>query len=184
MTDGGPAGTRADDRLLTDRLLTDRDRCAPLLARVLVVGYGNTLRSDDGVGPAVATSLAGDPRLRGAEVRVEHQLAPELALDASRVDLVVLVDAAEGLRPGEVAIRRVEAAAHDAAGAPPMTHHLDPAALVGLSRELWGVEPRMVVVSIGIASTEVGEGLTPEVAASVARAADAVAEIVMDRARA
>ena len=149
-------------------------------ATVLVVGYGNPLRSDDGVGPAVAERLAADPRLRGAEIRVEHQLTPELALDASRASLVVLVDAADGLLPGEIAVRRVEATTWDGTEAPSMTHHLDPSALAGLARELWGAEPAIVTVSIGHASTALGEGLTSEVEAAVPRAADAVASLVAE----
>ena len=145
---------------------------------VLVVGYGNGLRSDDGVGPAVAARLAGDPRLAGADVRAAHQLTPELALDASRVSLLVLVDASADAPAGEVVVTRLdpEAVAGEAGGA--MTHHLDPAGLVGLARELWGVAPPVVVVSVGAASLEVGEWLTPAVEASVPRAVDAVAAIV------
>ncbi len=153
---------------------------------VLIVGYGNPLRSDDGVGPAVAARLASDPRFAGAEVRAEHQLTPELALDASRSWLLVLVDAAEGVAAGEVAIRelgtlgslgergplvgRVEAPGR------PLTHHVDPAALLGLAAELWGAAPRTILVGIGPRSLELGEGFTTEVEAAVPRAIEAVAD--------
>ena len=63
-------------------------------AGVLVVGYGNPLRSDDGIGWHAADLLATDPRLAGAQVLTHHQLAPELAEDISRASLVVLVSAA------------------------------------------------------------------------------------------
>ena len=63
-------------------------------AGVLVVGYGNPLRSDDGIGWHAARLLATDPRLDRARVLTRHQLAPELAEDVSRASLVVLVDAA------------------------------------------------------------------------------------------
>jgi hydrogenase maturation protease len=142
---------------------------------VLVIGYGNPLRSDDGVGPAVAVRLAADPRFEGVDVRSEHQLTPELALDASRASLLVLVDAGVGETPGEVSVRRL-----DPSGEPgtAWTHHLDPAALVGLARELWGAAPPVVLVSIGPASLEVGERLTPTVLPAVDRAVDLVAGLV------
>jgi hydrogenase maturation protease len=143
---------------------------------VLVIGYGNPLRSDDGVGPAVAMRLAGDPRLAGAEIRAEHQLTPELALDASRASLLILVDAGTKEAPGEVSVRRLEP---DAAGSgTAWTHHLDPASLVGLALELWHAAPPVVIVSIGPASLEVGEGLTEAVAAAVPRAVDRIAAVV------
>jgi hydrogenase maturation protease len=143
---------------------------------VLVIGYGNPLRSDDGVGPAVAVRLAADPRLAGAEIRAEHQLTPELALDASRASLLVLVDAGTTEAPGEISVRRLDAAAAGSGTA--WTHHLDPSALVGLTRELWGAAPPVVIVSIGPASLEVGESLTDTVAPAVPRAVDLIAAIV------
>ena len=48
-------------------------------AGVLVVGYGNSLRGDDGIGWHAARLLTDDPRLTGARVLTHHQLAPELA---------------------------------------------------------------------------------------------------------
>jgi len=142
---------------------------------VLVVGYGNPLRSDDGVGPAVAARLVGDPRLAGADIRSAHQLTPELALDASRASLLVLLDAGVGEAPGEVSVRRLEPT-EDPGGA--WTHHVDPAGIAGLARELYGAVPPVIVISIGPASLEVGETLSDVVAASVTRAADLVATIV------
>ena len=143
---------------------------------VMVVGYGNSLRSDDGVGPAVAARLAGDPRLAGVIIRSEHQLTPELAADASQASLLVLVDAGTDEAPGEVSVRRLEPSPVE--GGTAWTHHLDPSALVGLARELWGSAPPVILVSIGPASLEVGEGLSEVVAPAVTRAADLVATVV------
>jgi hypothetical protein len=49
---------------------------------------------------------------------------------------------------------------------------------VGLARELFGDAPPVVLVSVGPASLEVGDGLTPVVAAAVPLAAEAVAAVV------
>jgi hydrogenase maturation protease len=157
-------------------------------AGVLVVGYGNPLRSDDGVGPAVAERLAADPRLRGADVRAEHQLTPELALDASAASFLVLIDAAEDVAAGEVAVRRLGPGGVAGDGpveeaGPPLTHHLDPGALLGLARQLFGAAPEdVVIVGIGPVSLDVGETLSPEVEAAAARAVELVAGLVAERA--
>ena len=145
---------------------------------VLIVGYGNPLRTDDGVGPAVAARLTGDPRLAGAEVRSAHQLTPELALDVSGASLLVLVDAVADAPAGEVSVTRLdpEAVAADAGEA--MTHHMDPAGLVGLARELWGSAPQVVLVKVGVSSLEVGDRLSPVVEGVVQVAADAVVAAV------
>jgi hydrogenase maturation protease len=145
---------------------------------VLVVGYGNPLRTDDGVGPAVAARLAGDPRLAGAEVRSAHQLTPELALDASAASLLVLVDASADVPAGDVTVTRLDPEAAVSEAGEAMTHHLDPAGLVGLARELWGSAPEVVLVSVGVSSLEVGDRLSPVVEGAVQHATDAVAAIV------
>lgn len=167
---------------------TDAAAVAGPAAGVLVIGYGNPLRSDDGVGPAVAERLAADPRLRDAEIRAEHQLTPEVAIDASRVALLVLVDADDSVPAGEVVVRELGAASgtsgalaptgRDAQGGQPLTHFVDPASLLALAAELWGAVPRTVVVGIGPLSLGLGDELTPEVAAAVPRAVEAVVAVV------
>lgn len=156
---------------------------------VLIVGYGNPLRSDDGVGPAIAERLASDPRFAGADVRTQHQLTPELALDASGAQLLLLVDADDTLAPGEVAVRELVGA--DAGedgggglagrveeGGPPLTHHVDPVSLLALAAQLWGAAPHAVVAGVGPASLELGDRLTPAVEAAIPQAVDAFALVV------
>lgn len=147
---------------------------------VLVIGYGNALRSDDGVGPRVAELLADDPRLAGATVTARHQLTPELAGDMRFAVLVVLIDATTDAAPGAVVVRRVEARtgpeADGRAGA--TSHHVDPAVLLTLARELYGASPEAHVVSVGVADMGPGEALSPRVAATLPAAADAVATLV------
>ena len=97
---------------------------------VLVVGYGNSLRTDDGVGWHAAGLLATDPRLEGARVLARHQLTPELAADISQASLVVLVDVATAGDPGSVSVRQIRPRP-----ATPTTwsHHLDPETMAGLA---------------------------------------------------
>jgi hydrogenase maturation protease len=149
---------------------------------VLVVGYGNALRGDDGVGWHAAARLAGDPRLAGAEVLARHQLTPELATDVARASLVVLVDArADGGAPGLVSVRRLQPP-HDAA--PGWSHHLDPAALAGLAGVLYGAVPPVVLVSVGVASLAGGDRLSPAVQRALPGVVDAVARVVEEHGRA
>lgn len=141
----------------------------------LVVGYGNPLRSDDGIGWVIAGRLATDPRFADTKVLQRHQLTPELALDVSRADLVVLVDARSGVPAGSVAIERVDPAS---ATGTTWSHHLGPASLVGLASELYGRAAEVHVVSVGAGTLEVGEGLSPAVEAAVAGAIDAIAGLI------
>lgn len=154
---------------------------APGMEGVLVVGYGNGLRSDDGVGRAVAERLADDPRLAGATVLSLHQLTPELAIDISRASVVVLIDAMLGGRHGEVTVRRLGTA--DASAPTPVasfTHHLDAASLVALATGLFGGDPRVHLVTIAAATMDVGDQLSPAVSAALPRAVQVVIDLVLD----
>lgn len=68
--------------------------------KTLVVGIGNPLRRDDGLGWLLADAI----RMKNpanVEVRHELQLLPELAAEVSRFDRVFLLDAAVGLEPDD-----------------------------------------------------------------------------------
>ncbi|MGB8699360.1 MAG: hydrogenase maturation protease [Thermosynechococcaceae cyanobacterium] len=60
--------------------------------KTLVIGYGNSLRGDDGVGPLVAEQVAewNLPEVRSLFI---HQLTPELAADIAQVETVFFIDA-------------------------------------------------------------------------------------------
>jgi hydrogenase maturation protease len=140
---------------------------------VLVVGYGNSLRGDDGVGWHAAGLLATHPRLTGARVLARHQLVPELAADVSRASLVVLVDAADEGDPGSVSVRRVRPR-------PPTpaiwSHHLDPETLAGLAEAVFGFAPPVVLVSVAAGSFAEGDRLS----AALERVLPKVVQVVTD----
>jgi hydrogenase maturation protease len=150
-------------------------------ARVLVIGYGNALRTDDGVGWHAARLLARDPRFADVVVVAEHQLTPELAFDLSLASLVVLLDASTETPAGSVTVRSIVAPGA-AAGVPPgaSSHHVDPELLLALARELYGRAPEAVVVSVGVTDMGLGDGLTPAVEAALPAVADIVARLVAE----
>ena len=117
------------------------DRAHPA-GGVLVIGYGSSLRGDDGVGPRVAELVAADPRFAGAVVATRHQLTPELALDMSAAELVVLVDATTEVAAGVVAVRRVEPAERYEWSVAPRPTTSTRVVLIALARELYGASPR------------------------------------------
>ena len=150
-------------------------------ARPLIVGYGNPMRSDDGLGLRAVQLLAADPRTKSAQVVWQYQLTPEMALDFSRASLVILIDVSVEQSAGEISIHRLEAAPEAEGSA--WSHHVEPTQLVELARELYGPAPDVFVVSVGAASLEVGETLSPAVERALPGVVDAVAEIVEQPAR-
>ena len=78
---------------------------------ILVIGYGNTLRRDDGVGVRAAEMMAADSRFAGVEVLMAYQLTPELSLDIATASLVVFIDADVRGLPGSIEVRELGAGA-------------------------------------------------------------------------
>ena len=64
--------------------------------RTLIIGYGNPLRGDDGVGWEVASRLAATIPEEAAHIMTVHQLTPELAESVSEAELVIFIDASDG----------------------------------------------------------------------------------------
>ena len=165
---------------MTDRVSPPAPPDAPGPAGgVLVIGYGNSLRGDDGIGPRVAQLAAADPRIAGAAVLAVHQLTPELALDISAARLVVLVDATTDVAPGAVVVHQVDPDGGADGGA--TSHHVGPGVLLALARDLYGTAPETHVVSVGVAAMETGEGLSAKVAAAATEAMEAVVGLVARR---
>ncbi len=142
------------------------------MASALVVGYGNDLRTDDGAGRWVADRIE-ELDLDDVEVRSISQLTPEVALDISARRLVVFVDANVGVT--EVEVSEVQAAAD---GPRLMTHHGDPAAIVGLASRFGQQPESSLLVSIPVFDTGMGQQLTPECEAFSRVALNEVVELL------
>jgi len=146
------------------------------MTQVLIVGYGNPLRGDDGLGWTVAAELFRQNQSQEFEVLPCHQLTPELASNMQAVEVVVFVDCARDGVPGEFRCIEVQPEADPSA----FTHDLTPAGLLSLTCELFGVCPRTYLLSICGARFGTGESLSPEVARSLPQLKKALGQL-MDR---
>ncbi len=141
--------------------------------KALIIGYGNPLRGDDAIGQAAAEALTNEHPRACCRVIACHQLMPELAECIAKVALVVFVDAAVNVQPGMVVARKIEGTALPSAG---LVHTTDPAALLHLTKTLYGGSPDAFLVTLGVTSMALGEGLSatatealPQVLATVRR---------------
>jgi len=125
-------------------------------SNLLVIGYGNTLRGDDGVGPRVAEAVAA-LNLPGVQTLTCQQLSPEHAAPISLAQTVIFVDAAVDAA-GEVQFRRL--APSDTAQL--MAHAADPRTMLALSRDVFGHIPQAWWLTIPAVKTDFCEQLTPE----------------------
>lgn len=124
-------------------------------AQLLVIGYGNELRRDDGVGAKVAAAVAewGLPGVRSIAC---HQLTPELTSPIAAATHVVFVDAALGAG-GSVECCEIGPDENSEV----MTHATNPASLLALARQAFGRCPPASWLTIPVLELDFGEELSP-----------------------
>jgi hydrogenase maturation protease len=122
--------------------------------KILVYGYGNPGRRDDGLGPALAERLEAE-HLPGVTTDSNYQLQVEDAAAVSQCDAVIFVDAADagaapfsftGLEPSDETAFT--------------THSVSPASVLALCRDLYGTHAAAYLLAIRGYEWDMGEGLT------------------------
>lgn len=154
-----------------------------MTAAALVLGVGNALRGDDGVGLAVARRLR-DRHLPGVAVLESDGDVGEVVQALKEHGRVVAVDASHGEgRAG--AIRRFEAGAASPAAllGGRSTHGLGLADAIELARVLGRLPAAVVVYTIEGRSFRLGDGLSDEVAAAAVEVEERIASELAARPR-
>lgn len=153
--------------------------------RTLVAGFGNLYRRDDGVARYVVNALRKrldreplDPMDDGfddvghrVDTVVLHQLVPELAEDLRNYGLVIFVDAHVGTTIPEEIHEEAIAATYRT---PFVYHQTHPATILALTRQMYGVAPEAILLSLLGHDFDFGEGLSERTAALVAPAVDRI----------
>ncbi len=149
--------------------------------RILVIGYGNPGRLDDGLGPALADALE-QMALPGVTVESDYQLTVEDAAAVAAHDVVIFADAAcDGREP--FTFRRLAAVdgerIDDVPGPRFTSHHLAPADVLELARRLFRGRPEGYLLAIrGYDFNEFGEGLSVGARANLERAVEFLAAAI------
>jgi hydrogenase maturation protease len=150
---------------------------------ILIIGYGNSLRRDDGAGPVLAKRVfekAGTAYLRMLEA---HQLVPDLAteLAAPDVSAVIFIDAsvaADGTEASCILPEIEPREIHCEAATSSLSHHFDPETLLSYVELLYGKKPPAWLVSIPGVDFGYGEGFSTFALNSLAVAEDKVLELI------
>ena len=130
---------------------------ADKLKKILVIGIGNPLRCDDGVGPHVADCIEAKG-LSGVKVWATQQLQVEDLERMLEFDRVILVDASMIGPPLE--LRPVDKFQGQVLSS---SHHLSAETFVDLASNIYHKELRMHLCSIKGNCFEVGDKISPEV---------------------
>ena len=129
---------------------------------VLVIGYGNSLRRDDGAGLVLAGALVDQWREHDlpAALLTAHQLNPELAEDIAQsgAGIVVFVDAEDAQASTGALVELAQVYAEYMS--PSLGHHLTPAVVILYARQLYAFRGSAWIISVPGYDFAHGEGLS------------------------
>jgi hydrogenase maturation protease len=140
---------------------------------ILLIGFGNPGRLDDGLGPALAKAIE-DRAIPGVTVDADYQLTVDDAADAAKHDVVIFADAAvAGVAP--FWIKQVYPSL---VGKVDFTSHsCSPVGVLTLAKQLFQAEPIGFVLGIrGYEFNEFNERLSEKATANLGEAIEHLAE--------
>ena len=141
------------------------------MKKVLVLGVGQELRGDDGLGPRIVGEWVRAHPDSANQASVQVCAAPGLELleHFANVDAVVLVDAVRsGARPGTVHVLNPgQLRAFDGTGR--NSHGLGLAEILALGQELSGplLPDPIIILGLEAGPMELGEPLSPDARAAI-----------------
>jgi hydrogenase maturation protease len=149
-------------------------------SRNVLVGLGNPLRRDDGVGPAVAAALAHRVP-PGVEVVVLDGDDPAALLDTWRgARYVVVIEAVRHPDTPPGAVHHLDPDRLGCGAPAASSHGVDLVTAYRLSAVLRCRPERLVVLGVQVADTGLGRGLSPDLAAALPRVVDRVVAELRD----
>ncbi|MFH2138712.1 MAG: hydrogenase maturation protease [Candidatus Omnitrophota bacterium] len=144
--------------------------------KVLLIGYGNPGRLDDGLGPALAEEIEAE-NIPEVTVDADYQLTVEDAADAAKHDVVIFADASvNGREP--FFFTRIE----PKAGMSFTSHSVEPEAVLGLAQELFSAKTQGYALGIrGYEFNEFGQGLSPAAAENLKKAKEFIKTALLNK---
>jgi len=140
------------------------------VTKTIVIGYGNTLRRDDGAGVTAVERLARE--FPETDVVTAAGLSPEMAERVAGCDTAIFVDAS--VRTKNVCVTRLapSGSLNTAEG-----HSLSPESVLGLCSSLYGTTPREALL-VEIPAFDCGFGET--MSAATLRLVDCSVQLIRE----
>ena len=144
--------------------------------KILLIGYGNPGRLDDGLGPALAAAVE-KLNIPGITVEANYQLNVEDAAAMAQHDFVVFADA-DVTGPEPFSFRRIQPKREISFS----SHSVEPEALFGLAQQLFGAKTEGYVLAIrGYCFDDFGESLSDRARANLAAAVEFITPVLRER---
>lgn len=143
---------------------------------VLVIGFGNPGRIDDGLGPAVIEALE-KVAIEGVDLDADYQLIVEDAAEVAAHKVVIFADAAE-TGPEPFYFRPVEPKRELGFS----SHGCEPGQVMALAQELFQAKTKGYILGIrGYEFNEFREALSDKARANLAAATEFLVRVLRDR---
>jgi hydrogenase maturation protease len=144
--------------------------------KVLVMGVGNTLMQDDGIGVHVAHSFKSELSSKNRLTVLDGgTIGLSLLPEIEDADAVIVIDASEiGERPGAMRIFRNREIDRQLSRRKRTVHEVALADLFSAAAIRGRCPPERALIAIQPASTEMGLEPTPDVRAAIPRACSAI----------
>lgn len=152
------------------------------MSSILIIAYGNPLRSDDGLAWRAADSLEAQLPASKADIRRVHQLAPELAESIGRSEAVIFLDASTSASPesksGDIHVEKILPKDKDPKGTSAFCHAFSSDGVLALAGQLYGSRADAYSVTMIGENFSHGESLSPGVAACLPKMIERVQTLV------
>ncbi len=139
-----------------------------------IIGYGNSLRSDDCFGLEVCKMLKAYSTIENlAKIIIVHQLMPELIDSINRSEGVIFVDTSYDFIPGDLQFILLNQIPKNNSL---FSHYCTPQDLLDEVKRLYGNMPPAWLCTIGGVYFELGEELSPLLKEAVPKATKLILE--------
>ncbi len=144
--------------------------------KILLLGFGNPARADDGLGPALAQEIESK-NLSDVTVEADYQLTIEDSAQVAENDIVIFADASTN-GPEPFSFEPLTAKESGSFS----SHSVEPAHILALAQNLFGSEAKGYILGIrGYEFDRFGAGLTEKAKANLQKAADFVENLLRNK---
>ncbi|HQJ75268.1 MAG TPA: hydrogenase maturation protease [Bacteroidota bacterium] len=128
---------------------------SPLEKKILIIGYGNTLRGDDGIGQIIAEKIE-KLNFKDIDILALHQLTPDIAGKIIEYKVVFFIDASQNTELNEVQVLSLE----PSESSPKIEHAMNPEDILKLAEELYNFYPKSFCVLVPARNFSFSESLS------------------------
>jgi hydrogenase maturation protease len=134
------------------------------MTKILIIGIGNPLRGDDGLGWHAVNRLVQRFSLPDIEMFAVQQLTMDLVEAIRQVDLVLFIDSKLDQTPGIFTAQNIEP---DSCLQSSPSHFFDPGTLLAAVQALYCKHPQAMLLTISANQFEFSESLSKPVQAAL-----------------